>query len=87
MFGSVEMIIKESKNALVVPQDAVLTQKDRLGVFVVDENSQAKFRLITPGITANLQTEIVVGLQVGDEVVIIGQNNLKEDTMVQAFNE
>lgn len=87
MFGSVEMIIKESKNALVVPQDAVLTQKDRLGVFVVDENSQAKFRLITPGITANLQTEIVAGLQVGDEVVIIGQNNLKEGTMVQAFNE
>ena len=58
------IIIKEKKNALLVPAEALVGQS----VFVI-ENSRLLRRPITTGIRGTRMVEVLTGLEVGDEII------------------
>lgn len=75
-------LVKEENQVLVVPEEAVIQEKDRKFAFVVmPDNNVEKKEIITarrkPGVV-----EIVSGLAVEDQVVVKGTNRIRSGTRV-----
>lgn len=83
MFGTAEIIIGSNQQAMVVPQEAVVTPGGQAGVFIIDCDNIARFRPVKTGLIAEGKVEITSGLKIGDLVVIIGQNRLRDGQTVQ----
>jgi HlyD family secretion protein len=66
----VTFIGDEMPNAIVVPTVAIVTQDGETGVLVLNRNSQPEFRPVTLGTAVGNQTQILEGLQPGEDVFI-----------------
>ena len=78
MFGEVAMAIGGKEDALVVPQEAIVTQGGQNGVFVVMKDKTVQFKPVETGLSADGQVEVVTGVKEGDLVVVMGQNRLRD---------
>jgi len=73
-----------SRMALAVPASAIINPVgDRASVFVVGDDKVAHLRDVRFGSTSGHVTEIVSGLQEGEQVVAVGQRDLRENDKVQ----
>jgi RND family efflux transporter MFP subunit len=59
-----------SRQSLRVPNAALLQRAGIVGVFVVNDQGVANYRMVTPGSADDQATEILAGLRNGDRVVI-----------------
>ncbi len=87
MTASVELVTDSRSGALVVPLEAILT--DATGnkrVFKVKDGKAVATRIET-GIENNASAEVLSGLQPGDEIVVLGQENLKNGVKVSMGKE
>ena len=76
-------IRRRAEGSLAVPSIALINPTgDQASVFVVDGDGQAHLRRVRSGIVANAMTEILDGLKEGEEVVTVGQLNLRDDDKV-----
>lgn len=85
MFGRVEILYDRRDAAVLVPKDAVITEDAAQSVFVV-HNGKALRRPIKVGYSDSAHYEVLEGLKAGDEVVITGQANLKDEAKVHVVN-
>ena len=70
---------------LVVPSTAILNPVgDRKSVFVVDGDGTAHLREVRVGMTSGGATEILSGVQEGEQVVVAGQMGLRDNDKVRA---
>lgn len=83
MFGKVDLIIEEHKDNPVILKEAVIGRIDPLYVYVV-EGSRSYLRKIKTGVRNGAFVEVLDGLKVGDKVVIMGQQKLKDGALVAA---
>jgi HlyD family secretion protein len=60
----------ELKNALVVPQVAIVTQKGDQGVLIIGKDNKAEFKPIKIGPSYNNQTQVLEGLQPGERIFL-----------------
>lgn len=81
MFAQVFIVEKESKNALVVPREAILTRDGKDYVLVVDVDKVEK-REFKVGIETDKYIEILDGLAKGDKVVVSGGTLLEDGEKV-----
>ncbi|UJF31318.1 efflux RND transporter periplasmic adaptor subunit [Paenibacillus hexagrammi] len=72
----------EGKQSIVVPADAVLSQSSGNAVFIV-KDGKAKKVLVKIGVMTSSSFEITDGLNVGDELVVKGQELLSDNVPVQ----
>jgi len=82
MFANVEVVLLEKPQTLVVPREAILEAGSEMSVFVV-EGKQAVRRPITIGYEQNYMVEVLKGLNQGDQVIIKGQQLIKEGSAVR----
>jgi membrane fusion protein, multidrug efflux system len=76
-------IRRSAENSLAVPSIALINPTgDQASVFVVDGDGQAHLRKVRSGIVANAMTEILDGLTEGEQVVTVGQLNLRDNDKV-----
>ena len=68
---------EEIDNALVVPTVAIVTEKGKTGVIIVDKNGKAKFKPVTLGATIDDTTQILSGLTVEERVFITLPKNYR----------
>jgi membrane fusion protein (multidrug efflux system) len=80
-FARVQIFTQEARDSVVVPVTALLYDGSIVRVFVIDGN-QAKERIIKTGNKYGEHVEVMDGLKEGDQVVVIGQNNLSEGVKV-----
>jgi membrane fusion protein (multidrug efflux system) len=64
------------RDAILIPQDFLVTRLDGNGVFVVTPESTAEWRPVTLGSIVGTQVEITDGIAAGDHVVSLGQRGL-----------
>ncbi|MGB9745432.1 MAG: efflux RND transporter periplasmic adaptor subunit [Bacteroidales bacterium] len=75
------------ENTIAIPSDAVLTNPaNERFVFVVNKDSMAFKRIVKTGISAKKQIEILSGLNENEEVVVLGQEMLKDSLKVKIVN-
>ncbi len=82
MFGTAEVLLGEKTAALVLPAEAVVSQNERSGVFVIAAKV-AHFRPVQLGLMAEGRVEIISGIRAGEPVVVLGQNRLRDGQPVE----
>lgn len=81
MFGRVDVRTDIRPNALLTPLEAVVTLRDRSSLFVVSDDV-AERRQVTTGYVSDGNIEILTGAQEGEQVVMTGQDGLRDGTRV-----
>lgn len=79
MVANVDLVRGEMESAIVVPQDALVRVEDGFIVFVVDgEGDQAVARSQPVEVGGSQQNQVVIreGLEVGDRLVVLGQQQV-----------
>ena len=81
MFAKIDFSTIKSRNNVAIPREAIIGSIKDAHVYVI-ENGKAKLRKIETGIEGDREIEVTSGLNVGEQLVIAGQNNLKDGTEV-----
>jgi membrane fusion protein (multidrug efflux system) len=81
MFSEVDLTVAQKPNAVLVPKEAVVQQGGNSRVFVV-QDGKAQARPVQVGLTNDKSVEIVSGVSEGEQVVVVGQNGLRDGTDV-----
>jgi membrane fusion protein (multidrug efflux system) len=82
MFAGVEIIMDAHKNALVVPNDAVMKDKKSSYVFI-NENGKARRADVSIGLDQDGYTEILSGLSGSEDVITTGQQFVRNGGKVK----
>lgn len=77
MFAEVTMVTTEKTSTLVVPANAVVTQGQTKAVVMVSDG-KAAFRAVQTGVSDGTNIEITSGLKAGEQIVVVGQNSVRE---------
>jgi membrane fusion protein (multidrug efflux system) len=84
MFANVEVVLLEKPQTLVIPREAVIEAGGEMSVFVV-EGKQAFQKPITLGYEQDRLVEVLKGLNEGDQVVIKGQQLIKDGSTIRVI--
>lgn len=82
MFARAVLALDRREAAVTVPVDAVLGQGAERRVYVV-EGGVARERVIQTGLTDGVDVEVTRGLAAGEQVVVVGQQYLKDGARVR----
>lgn len=75
MTTQVYVMLKESKDAIIIPATALLSSKGNNSILqVVNSNGEIEQRKVTVGINDNVNAEILSGLHEGENVIISSNN-------------
>lgn len=83
MFGRFEIAYEKHSDVLVIPAQAVL-QEDNVSVVYVVDNGAAVRRPIEIGIEKDGNVEVVSGLEGDEQIIVTGQNGLRDGSKVLA---
>lgn len=86
MFADVTFHTDVSEDTIVVPTEAILTSAGAQYVFVVENGDTAKYVEVTTGLTGNGVTEILSGLEAGQQLVTVGQAYLTDGAAVRVVS-
>jgi multidrug efflux pump subunit AcrA (membrane-fusion protein) len=84
MFANVEVVLLEKPQTLIIPREAVIEAGGEMSVFVV-EGKQAFRKPITLGYEQDRLVEVLKGLNEGDQVVIKGQQLIKDGSTIRVI--
>ncbi len=82
MFADVTFHTDASADAVVIPSEAILTSGGEQYVYIVEDGA-AKYVAVTAGLTGSGVTEILSGLEGGEELVTVGQSYLEDGAAVR----
>ncbi|WP_165919143.1 efflux RND transporter periplasmic adaptor subunit [Sulfuritortus calidifontis] len=71
------------RDGLLVPKNALVERAGIVGLFVVDAQGMAHFRMVRTGAEHNGQVEIQAGLSAGERIVVNGADKLESGDRVQ----
>jgi multidrug efflux pump subunit AcrA (membrane-fusion protein) len=71
------------RTVLMVSSSCLVSRGQLVGLFIVDDNSRARFRLIKPGRKIGEKTEILSGLEAGDKVVLSPDHEVSDGRQVR----
>jgi RND family efflux transporter MFP subunit len=77
----------DTRDALVVPRDALVLRPEGISVFILDNDEKAKQVMVTTGIGAGEQIEVNGDIQNGDMVVIRGNERLQPGQAVSIMKD
>jgi len=83
MWASVEIELQKKENALLVPAEALVTEKNKNSVFVVRDSKAQKVSVNT-GFDDGVNVELLKGCSPGDAVITAGKQSLTDGQKVQA---
>jgi membrane fusion protein (multidrug efflux system) len=84
MFGRFNIIYDQREDSLLVPRIALVDDETDTAVFVIEDEVAVR-RSVRTGYPRGDQIEIVEGLSGGEDIVVVGQNGLKEGTEVEVI--
>lgn len=86
MFTRVEFTSMKDRDVIIIPRASLVGSVKDPQVFVV-ENGLAKLKNITLGAESGMDVQVVGGLNVGEVLIVNGQNNLVDNTKVAILNK
>ncbi len=72
-----------SLEKMLIPTSAIIHQGQLTGIFLLDSDQIARFRLLRTGRTSGTQVEVLSGLSAGDRFVVIPPPNLIDGAKVE----
>jgi RND family efflux transporter MFP subunit len=86
MYGRITLLLETRRGALTLPAEALVVEKSRKYIFVV-ENGKARRVEVETGVDTGTRVEIVRGLQGSEEVVVAGRSTLKDGDAVRSTSK
>jgi membrane fusion protein (multidrug efflux system) len=83
MWAGVEIELQKKENALLIPAEALVTEKNKNSVFVVRDSKAAKIS-ITTGFDDGANVEILKGCGPSDAVIVAGKQSVTDGQKVKA---
>jgi membrane fusion protein, multidrug efflux system len=83
MWASVEIELQRKENALLIPAEALVTEKNKNCVFIVSDG-KAKKVSVTTAFDDGVNVEILKGCGPGDAVIVAGKQSVIDGQKVQA---
>lgn len=87
MFADVSFHTDAATAAVVIPSQAILNSNGVQYVYVVEDDSTARYVEIQTGLTGNGVTEVTSGLESGERLVTVGQAYLADGDPVRVVSE
>lgn len=84
MFGRINIVYDTHRNALQIPRNAIIEESGQSVVYIVAGNVVEK-RVISTGYSQGGRIEVISGLLDNEEIVIVGQANLKSGSNVSVI--
>ena len=81
MFSRVHFVSVKSHETVVIPREALIGSIRDSKVYVI-ESGVAKLRSVVSGYEAGTKVQIISGLKEGEQIVVSGHNNLKDNAAV-----
>lgn len=85
LFARVRLVIAERANAVLVPEQSVIPQGDKLFVYVI-EDGKAAMRPVQLGLRQAGRVEVVDGVKAGDTVITAGVQKIGPGSPVMPVN-
>ena len=82
MFARVEIILNTKSDVMILPSECVLKEADKHFVYVIEDLIAIK-KFVEIGISENNKTEIIGGLNEGENVVKVGQGLISDKAKVK----
>jgi len=82
LFAKIDIVLKSSKNVLLIPRNAVLVNSEGYFVFLKEEG-RALRKTFQPGIENADIIEVKSGLEISDSIIVLGNYELKEGMNVE----
>jgi len=82
MFARASIVVEELYDVIVVPREAVFSEQGKQFAYVV-EGGAAEKREVEVGMEEEARSEIVSGIEAGDQLVVLGQHLLKQGQRVK----
>ena len=87
MFARAEIVAQRRAGVLLVPKGAQVKTKEGYGVYKVLENGdRVRLVLVKPGLPLREWVEVTGGLKVGDQIVTLGSNLLRDGQRVRIID-
>jgi membrane fusion protein (multidrug efflux system) len=86
MFARVELTLSVHKGVPVIPVDVMFKEGEEIFVYVVNGGKALKKKVIT-GISDGIKTEILSGLEAGEQLIVAGYSNLRDGMPVTIAGE
>ena len=86
MFAKLEIILREEKDAIIIPREAIIRGLNNQFVYVAESNI-AKKRIVTLGIQKLDKVQVISGIKIEDKVIIRGQQRLKDGIGIEIVRE
>jgi membrane fusion protein (multidrug efflux system) len=87
MFARLKVLLKTEDHAVTVPVEALVAMPNGGSVVFVAVNGKAIARPVETGIEADNRIQIVAGIQAGDQVIVAGNEKLKDGAGVRLAGE
>jgi RND family efflux transporter MFP subunit len=87
MFARIKVSVESVPDALTVPSEAVVTTLSGDKVTMIVREGNAVRVNVSTGIVQGDRTQIVSGLQAGDQVIVLGQKSVKDGAPVKIADE
>jgi RND family efflux transporter MFP subunit len=84
MFVKADIVVDKAENAIIIPKNVILSNRNRKYVYVVERNT-AVVRNITTGLEDEDNIEIKDGLSENDNLIIRGYETLRENSRVKVL--
>ncbi len=85
MFTRVELRYDTHNNVITVPYNAVVNQDNEFALYVID-GTNANRRSVSLGYREADTVEVVSGIEPGEQIVIRGHQNLKDQSLVEVIS-
>lgn len=83
-FVNARLLVEQKTGVVVVPNEAIQRNSQSTYVWLVKPDQTVTIRQVATGVTEGPQTEILSGLEAGDELVTVGVDRLIEGSRVNA---
>jgi len=87
MIARVEFASAQPSERAMLPQDVLVTRQGENGVFVVDDQSVARWRPLILGQVVSGQVIVDQGLAAGERVVVVGHRSLSDGDLLMVARE
>jgi membrane fusion protein (multidrug efflux system) len=82
MFAKVALLMEQRQEVVVIPRDALQVNRKGAAVFVVQDGKAHRQEVVT-GLQTDTQVEVLNGLGPGTEIVLAGNDGLKDQALVR----
>ena len=82
MFVKADIVVDRADSAIIIPKDAIISNRNRKYVYIVERNT-ALVRNIKTGLEDEENIQIVEGLKENDNLVIRGHETLRDNSRVK----